>query len=276
MCLSEFNEHSGQVLGISELKTGDVISWSSDKTVKIWSQINGECLKSSEIGVVCLKVCDFGHIVALLEDNCINVYDINFEMLNSIKSDGKILCFEITKNFNILIGYDDGKFRVFKKETIECIKVIQAHQKPVTFLNLLNENEVISASDEGLKIWNLKTWECLSVYEAPVCHVQVINNSEFLTVGSDIKLWNKNNDNCLKIVTVHEKKSNITMSQVFDDDNCCIILRTDDSVLEEFDFASNKVKKSAEFFGVKCFKVLKSGFLFTGLNNGSIKKWLTK
>ncbi|KAI9284509.1 quinon protein alcohol dehydrogenase-like superfamily [Umbelopsis sp. AD052] len=94
-----------------------IISGSLDNTIKIWSMVNGQCLRTL-----------FGHVEG--------VWALAYDKLR------------------IVSGSHDNSVKLWDMESGRCIHTLEGHRGPVTAV-ALSDMKVISASDDGdIRIWD--------------------------------------------------------------------------------------------------------------------------
>ena len=158
-----FGEHSKSINIIIQLQTGEIISGSDDKTLKIWKKyILSETL--------------IGH-----KDYVTDIIELTNNKICSSSSDKKIIIWE-RKN---LID----KFNLYQ--------ILESHLDSIRTLIGLNDGRIISGSiDETIKIWvkNKGKYECVDTLltnKAGVSKLVKINNESFVSCSWDksIKIW---------------------------------------------------------------------------------------
>ena len=158
-----FGEHSKSINSIIQLQTGEIISGSDDKTLKIWKKyILSETL--------------IGH-----KDYVTDIIELTNNKICSSSSDKKIIIWE-RKN---LID----KFNLYQ--------ILESHLDSIRTLIGLNDGRIISGSiDETIKIWvkNKEKYECvdtLLINKAGVSKLVKINDENFVSCSWDksIKIW---------------------------------------------------------------------------------------
>jgi F-box/WD-40 domain protein MET30 len=103
----------------SELRSDQpiIISGSLDNTIKIWSMMSGQCLRTL-----------FGHVEG--------VWALAYDKLR------------------IVSGSHDNSVKLWDMESGRCIHTLEGHRGPVTAV-ALSDMKVISASDDGdIRIWD--------------------------------------------------------------------------------------------------------------------------
>ena len=112
-CLKVLEGHSAEVNGALALSDGQILSWSDDRTLRIWDVQSGQCIKvlKGHSGWV-------GGALAL--------------------NDGRILSWS-----------DDMTVRIWDVQTGQCIKVLKGHSVSVKGALELNEGRILSWSGDG-------------------------------------------------------------------------------------------------------------------------------
>jgi WD40 repeat protein len=170
--------HVDEVKSIQFSPNGDqIVSGSSDHTIKIWDSVSGGCLHTLE-----------GHE----------------EPVTSV-------CFN-PKNGDIVSGSTDGTIKIWNRLSGECLRTMKGHYSYVASVHVSPQNGfIVSGSRDGaIKIWNSLSGECLFTFESPkdsvlsVCFsadgTRVLSGNR----SNNIKVWDIKNGTCLNVLEGHK------------------------------------------------------------------------
>ena len=129
-CLLVFEGHTDRVTGALELAGGRLLSWSRDKTLRVWDGGSGKCLLTLE-----------GHTDAV--DGALEL------------ADGRLLSWS-----------DDKTLRVWDYNSGTCLQMLVGHTSEVKGALALADGRLLSwASDKTLWVWDSLTGACLRTLE---------------------------------------------------------------------------------------------------------------
>ena len=149
-----------------------VISGSSDNTVKVWDLNTGaEVLTftghSSSVNAVPVTP-DGKRVISGASDNTVRVWDLNTgkEILIFNGHSSPVNAVAVTPNGKKVVSASIAKhnsIKVWNLKTGKKESTLEGHRDLVRSLAITSRNYVISGSDDGtIKIWNLKTGETVS------------------------------------------------------------------------------------------------------------------
>lgn len=156
--------HTYQVTGVGCLPSGEVVSTSLDKTVKIWR--NGSCVRTLE-----------GH-------------------------EGPVLALAVLPNGDFLTGSGDCTVRLWSQW--QCVQVFKGHSDTVRALAVLPGVGFVSAShDSTLRVWML-SGECIAQLAGHTALVYAVAATAdgLLASGSEdntVRLWRASGE-CVQVV----------------------------------------------------------------------------
>jgi WD40 repeat protein/tetrahydromethanopterin S-methyltransferase subunit G len=157
--LSSCEEHARSITCLAVLPNDQVVSGSSDKTLKVWDPVTGRCLATltgHTRWVKCLAVLPNGQVVSGSSDNTLKVWDPNTGVcLTTLKGHTEsVSCIGILPNGQVVSGSDDGTLKIWEPNTGTCLTTLKGHTSSVQQIAISPNGQVVSGSDDGtLKIW---------------------------------------------------------------------------------------------------------------------------
>ncbi len=92
------------------------------------------------------------------------------------------------KNINnkVIVAYADGKLEIYT-ENLEHIKSIDAHDKAITNMHIINEDKIITVSeDKTLKIWNIESETCTYTYYLDIYATSINMKGDKIILGDSL------------------------------------------------------------------------------------------
>ncbi|XP_059075924.1 uncharacterized protein LOC131069045 isoform X2 [Cryptomeria japonica] len=193
---------TGHKRAISSVKFSEdgkyLASSSADKTVRVWSAIDGSFLTElvgHTEGVSDLAWSgDSSYICTASDDKTLKIFDAHKagECIKTLKGHTNyVFCVSFNPQSNLLVsGSFDETVRIWDVKTGKCLKVLPAHSDPVTAVNFNRQGGlIVSSSYDGLcRIWDSATGHCLKTLidedNPPVSFVKFAPNGEFILAGT--------------------------------------------------------------------------------------------
>ncbi len=215
--------HAATICGAQELPNGHILSWSDDRTFKIWDEQSGECLFATDghqIGYIDgATILSCGHLLSWSNFDGLQIWDEN---------NGQCLAdlSGTTAEIHGLPVLPDG--RVFSCSSCEILiwdqfsgtklAAFSGHTAPINGIRVLPENRLLSWSqDLTVRIWDTKSGECLCMVEQDGRHGE-IENVEYLT-GDKIVSFSEGNlrsvyddPNACPRMTIYDARSGVCLS----------------------------------------------------------------
>jgi len=210
--IKTINAHNHCIYSISLFPSGNFVSVSGDKTIKIWDenfQIIQIIKKAHDYSIIYVKVKNENNFLTCSFENCIKFW-------NKEKENNFILKYIINKAHNDIINeiifFSNGNFISCSSdkslklwEEIEKnkyqINTILTHSNWIkAILYLEDKNILISSARDGTKFWNINNYEC----------IKYINENESTSCGTLCRI---NEDNIfvggyfiIKIISIKDLK----------------------------------------------------------------------
>ncbi len=159
---------------------GQIVSCSTDKTIRIWNVNSGECLKifRHKSEVTSVKVCLNGKIISgtLRQINVWNIESGTCTQTFNVGHTSFIRVIIQISNDKIASGCQDGKIIIWNIENGECFKTINVNTGIIWNLTKLSNNKIISCSNEKtMKVWDIETGACLNTLDGHIGAVLCID-----------------------------------------------------------------------------------------------------
>ena len=177
--IKSINEHNHRVTSISFFPSGNFISVSCDKTIKIWDS-NYNLLQNIEeahddyINYVSIK--DVNNFGTCARDNNIKLWikkENTFIIKDIIKNAHESWVFKIIylSNDTIFSCSYDKTIKVWEKKnnSYENIRLIKHSNIVYSILLLEDKNYLISSGEFGTNIYNINSFNCIIEYNAVKC-----------------------------------------------------------------------------------------------------------
>ncbi len=204
--------HSESILSMSQFPTGEIISSSADKSIKIWDKnfnLIQNITNAHDNWIYYISIKDKNNF-ASCSNKIINIWIkqnekfILNETINAHKNKiKKILYFP---NGIIISCSFDKTIKIFKEDSNNnnqhtCIKQL-SHKKYINSILFIEEkNILISSSINRTNIWNFLNYELIISIKKAECHcwnaIEKIDNDRIILGGTD---------GLMKVISINEKK----------------------------------------------------------------------
>lgn len=144
--------HTDNITCIAQLLNGDIVTGSSDMTVRVWNskthQILGgySILSLIVVGNTIVGGCDNGNIVIW------KTYDEPVVLMGHTNS---IHCFGIINQDTIISGSGDSTLRIWDINEEKCTHILTQHNTGVTAVLVLKDTIVSGSAHGDLIVWDL-------------------------------------------------------------------------------------------------------------------------
>lgn len=263
---------------IDQLSTGEIITGSDDKSIKIFDLKNGQMIREllgHKSLILDLKVDNNDIIYSSSNDGTIKVWNKTGECIKTIVNMKPVNCIELWDG-KLISGDENGEIIIWNKETGTQIKKIKAHTYPIFCLKFFDTNRLLTgSSDNKIKFWNLETGVCIKEFighQAQVLVLEKLNDYEFLSGSDDetCRVWNikyKNN-----VLTLKQNFKCVPSFVALQNSNflsCSTdgFVRLWDRNLRKWTSKFNRQKD------VQHIKLLKTGELICCIENGYVTVW---
>ena len=215
----------GTVNCLKYLKSGKLVSCSTDKTIKIWSIDStkskfGQCLKTlkTESEIKCLEELENLNLIGGSSNNEIITWNSSYKLIkDAIKYHFEnfpqrvsINCLkDLLKSKYASCSSDNYTIKIWNYNN-ESIFILQGHSGVVMDL-ITKENKLFSCSlDSSIKIWNINNGECINTFHS---QLKLVSNPAICLKFSEdgnlisghqntIKIWDLESGECIKTIEV--------------------------------------------------------------------------
>ena len=195
-----------------------VVSGSSDKTLRVWDLASGKCVHTLEghtgrVENVAITP-DGRQVVSGGNDPRLRVWDLESgECLHTLEGHkGSVEAVAITPDGRrIVSGSADNTLRVWDLVSGECLRTLQGHKGSVEAVAITPDGRrVVSGSwDKTLRVWDLASGECLRTLEGHkdrVTAVAISPDRRYVVSGSwdkTLRVWDLASGECLHTLQGH-------------------------------------------------------------------------
>jgi WD40 repeat protein len=199
--ITELHGHNGRVDGLRVLSDGRLLTWSADRTLRIWQLESGESnlLQGHQHGINIAAEVPGKCVISGSYDNtlCVWPFDQPFSPIVLRGHTSTVSGIKHLSN-DLLLSWGDDTLRLWRPEDGVCIGVMQGHRRGVLGAIELPNRRLLSWSfDYTLRLWDIDTGRPISVIAfgesqmgtAP--SVRLLNNGRVATLGGDgdIRIW---------------------------------------------------------------------------------------
>ena len=213
--------HKSSIWSMIKLSNNNIVTGSSDKTMKIFNIINGITepiikLKGHKGTIFCINEIEKNKLLSGSEDKTIKLCDLNTKKcLMSLEDPNncKINCLLSLKNYGFIVtGGDDNLLKIWNIYSDYIPNVLSGHECTIWSLTSIIEDDTIIASgssDNTIKIWDLIDLKCLFTlegHENTISSLKMLNNSLLVSASWDktCKIWNLRTRNCIFTLKGHK------------------------------------------------------------------------
>ncbi len=274
--------HTNTVYCLAIALSGELVSGSSDDTIKAWDLKSGQCLKTLSghpSSVCCLAIAPSGELVSGSADTTIKVWDLKSgQCLKTLSGHIRaVRCLAIAPSGELVSGSRDKTIKVWDLRSGKCLKTLEGHTDAVDCLAIAESGELVSGSDDNtIKVWDLKSGQCLktlSGHTSSVTCLALTQSGELISGSQDttIKVWDLKSGKCLKTLSGHTYSVDcLAIAQSGE-----LVSGSGDDTIKMWDLKSGKCLKTlgGHTSYVSQITILPSGELVSGSGDKTIKVW---
>ena len=198
--ITELHGHAGRIDGLRLLSDGRLLTWSEDRTLRIWQLESGESdiLQGHEHGVSTASEVPGEYVVSGSYDHMLRVWPLNLRLSPMVLHGHTGVVSGIKRLSNgLLLSWGDNTLRLWRPKDGECVGVMGGHRGLLGAMELPNRRILSWGFDYTLRLWDLDTGRPLSVIAfgksltgtGPSVHL--LANGRIATLGGngDIRIW---------------------------------------------------------------------------------------
>lgn len=212
-CIAVLEGHESAVKGARMLKSGKILSWSFDSSLRIWDN-NGVLMRTlqghtREINGA-IEISD-DKILSWSEDNILIIWQgMTGKSIHILKGhSGAVKGAFVFPNGNVLSWSSDGTMRIWECADGSCIKLFSGHLDTIYDAQLLSDDIILSVSnDSTLRTWDIKSEKNIKIYSGHsdgVIGARIISEDNILSWSHDgtLRIWNIDTGECLHVLSGH-------------------------------------------------------------------------
>lgn len=207
-CTKVFEGHTDFIKAVKFYNNSKIITFATDRIVKIWDIQTGECVRTISPSSQLVKVLPNGNIICLDGLTSKNIRILNVEDAKVDKTlrghSHAVISIKHVDDERLISGGYDKTIIIWDYRQGTAAKTLHGHEDMICVLKYLNKSELIisGSADKTLRVWNASTGECLNKLEGHKSNVQRLKLIDDVRIVSasfigDIRIWNVNTAECI-------------------------------------------------------------------------------
>ena len=223
--------HNNEIYSISKFPSGNIISVSSDRSIKIYNInfINIQNINNAhDDGITYVSVKDENNFITCSKDKNIKIWIKNnnnkfilSQIITNAHNDIIIKVIYLMNEKIISCSWDET-MKIWEKDNNNIYQsiIIFKHSDYVISILLLEEkNILISTGRDGTKFFNCLNYENIFNINEASCNI----NNALQKIDNDRIIVGGGFDGIIKIISISEKKIQKEINNVFECDGICVI-----------------------------------------------------
>ncbi|KAH8304996.1 hypothetical protein KR059_001102 [Drosophila kikkawai] len=274
--------HDDHVITCLQFSGNRIVSGSDDNTLKVWSAVNGKCLRTlvGHTGGVWSSQMSGNIIISGSTDRTLKVWDMDSgACVHTLQGHtSTVRCMHLHGN-KVVSGSRDATLRVWDIEQGSCLHVLVGHLAAVRCVQYDGKLIVSGAYDYMVKIWHPERQECLHtlqghtnrVYSLQFDGLHVVSGS----LDTSIRVWDVETGNCKHTLMGHQSlTSGMELRQNI------LVSGNADSTVKVWDITTGQCLQTLSGpnkhqSAVTCLQ-FNSRFVVTSSDDGTVKLWDVK
>ncbi|KAH8365418.1 hypothetical protein KR093_000437 [Drosophila rubida] len=274
--------HDDHVITCLQFSGNRIVSGSDDNTLKVWSAVNGKCLRTlvGHTGGVWSSQMSGNIIISGSTDRTLKVWDMDSgSCVHTLQGHtSTVRCMHLHGN-KVVSGSRDATLRVWDIELGTCLHVLVGHLAAVRCVQYDGKLIVSGAYDYMVKIWHPERQECLHtlqghtnrVYSLQFDGIHVVSGS----LDTSIRVWDVETGNCKHTLMGHQSlTSGMELRQNI------LVSGNADSTVKVWDITTGQCLQTLSGpnkhqSAVTCLQ-FNTRFVVTSSDDGTVKLWDVK
>ncbi len=278
--------HTGSVRDVAVINTKQIVSASSDHTLKVWNLVTGtveQSLIGHENWVWAVAKLDINRIISASDDRTIKIWNLQTGTIEQTLTshEATVRSVAVLTPYRIVSASDDHTLKVWNLENGTVEQTLVGHKASVRDVAVLNELRIVSGSDDcTIRIWNLLTGtveQTLIGHKSWVLALAVLDVNRIVSASDDrtLKIWNLQTGTVEQTLTGHEDK---VFNVAVLDDNHIISSGgggTADRTLKIWDLRTGVVERTLRGHEdwVRSIAILDGQRVVSGSSDRTLKVW---
>jgi WD40 repeat protein len=264
--------HEGWVEGAHLLPDGRVLSWSRDRTLRLWdlATSTAQVLTGHTGAVRGAQLLPDGRVLSWGDDRTLRLWNLATGTVQVLTGHRLIAGAQLLPDGRVLSWGDDRTLRLWDLAT-GTAQVLTGHTRAVRGARLLPDGRVLSwGDDRTLRLWDLatSTAQVLTGHKGWVEGAQLLSDGRLLSWGHETLLWNLSTGTP-QVLT--GQAGWVTSAQLLPDGR---ILSWNNSLLRLWDHATDTAQLLIGHAGaVYGALLLPDGRVLSWSNDGTLRLW---
>ncbi|EDW85364.2 uncharacterized protein Dwil_GK10570 [Drosophila willistoni] len=274
--------HDDHVITCLQFSGNRIVSGSDDNTLKVWSAVNGKCLRTlvGHTGGVWSSQMSGNIIISGSTDRTLKVWDMESgACVHTLQGHtSTVRCMHLHGS-KVVSGSRDATLRVWDIEQGSCLHVLVGHLAAVRCVQYDGKLIVSGAYDYMVKIWHPERQECLHTLQGHTNRVYSLQfDGSHVVSGSldtSIRVWDVESGNCKHTLMGHQSlTSGMELRQNI------LVSGNADSTVKVWDITTGQCLQTLSGpnkhqSAVTCLQ-FNSRFVVTSSDDGTVKLWDVK
>ncbi len=254
--ISTIEAHDDAIFKVSVFPSGNFVSVSSDKSIKIWNKEkeNIQTIKNAHNDTIYyVSIKDENNFATCSFDNSIKIWlkkNNKFECIETINNTHNKTIFKVIYCINneIISCSYDKTVKIWSnknKKNYECIKTFMHKVFVNTILLLEDKNILISAGWDGTYFWDLSNYNLIIKIKNSIS----LSSNSLDRIDDDRIIVGGGNDHIMKVINVKEKKIVFEFDNIF---RCYGVLIIKDKDI----FITSGMSNNLRIYSIKNFNCL--------------------
>jgi len=215
--------HEGAILQVLVSPNRNIISLSTDGTVKVWEYEGSTCIKTIKESARCMTLSNDGKTL-ITGGSRLCAWDLDSDSPEPLKKFS--VSYEITDFVDCQVSQDGSRLVGINNKNIfvfdlssgeEVVHFARAHEEDLRKVVITKDNEYIITAGQCIKIWSITKKECIATLEnannAEIIGLGLTGQGRFIVAGrrdETIEIWDR-----LNLRLVHVYKNPYSLSNTF-------------------------------------------------------------